>query len=147
MKYTVILEKGQDSGYVAYVPALRGAYLKERHAKKPEKYQRGYATLHSGAAGRWPACAYRGGQRICGTSRGDQVMPKLPRGLSGREVRQALEKAGFYLKRQKGSHMIMRRDEPFAQVVVPDHKGIDPETLSHILNDADISVEEFIRLL
>ena len=35
-------------------------------------------------------------------------MPKLPRGLSGREVRQALEKAGFYLKRQKGSHMIMR---------------------------------------
>jgi DNA-directed RNA polymerase subunit H (RpoH/RPB5) len=43
--------------------------------------------------------------------------------------------------------MIMRRDEPFAQVVVPDHKGIDPETLSHILNDADISVEEFIRLL
>ncbi len=24
MKYTVILEKGQDSGYVAYVPALRG---------------------------------------------------------------------------------------------------------------------------
>jgi len=24
VKYTVILEKGQDSGYVAYVPALRG---------------------------------------------------------------------------------------------------------------------------
>jgi predicted RNase H-like HicB family nuclease len=24
MKYTVILEKGRESGYVAYVPALRG---------------------------------------------------------------------------------------------------------------------------
>ncbi len=24
MKYTVILEKGQESGYVAHVPALRG---------------------------------------------------------------------------------------------------------------------------
>jgi len=24
MKYTVILEKGQESGYVAYAPALRG---------------------------------------------------------------------------------------------------------------------------
>ena len=24
MKYTVILEKGRDSGYIAYVPALRG---------------------------------------------------------------------------------------------------------------------------
>jgi len=74
-------------------------------------------------------------------------MHKLPRGLSGREVRQALEKAEFYLKRQKGSHMIMRRDEPFAQVVVPDHKSIDPGTLSHILDGADISIEEFIRLL
>jgi len=24
MKYTVIIEKGQESGYVAYVPALKG---------------------------------------------------------------------------------------------------------------------------
>ena len=74
-------------------------------------------------------------------------MHKLPRGLSGREVRQALEKTGFYLKRQKGSHMIMRRDTPFAQVVVPDHKSVDPGTLSHILDGADISIEEFTQLL
>ena len=29
---------------------------------------------------------------------------------------------GFYLRRQEGSHLILRRDNPFAQLVVPDHK-------------------------
>ena len=74
-------------------------------------------------------------------------MTKLPRGLSGREVVKALEKAGFDIKRQKGSHIILRKDSPFAQVVVPDHKSIDTGTLSSILNGADLSVEEFVKLL
>jgi predicted RNA binding protein YcfA (HicA-like mRNA interferase family) len=72
---------------------------------------------------------------------------KLPRGLSGREVVKVLQSAGFDVKRQKGSHIILRRDNPFTQVVVPDHKSIDTGTLSSILNGADLSVEEFIDLL
>jgi predicted RNA binding protein YcfA (HicA-like mRNA interferase family) len=72
---------------------------------------------------------------------------KLPRGLSGREVVKVLQSAGFNVKRQKGSHIILRRDNPFTQVVVPDHKSIDTGTLSSILNGADLSVEEFIDLL
>jgi predicted RNA binding protein YcfA (HicA-like mRNA interferase family) len=48
-------------------------------------------------------------------------MSKLPR-ISGRECVRALQKVGFYFKRhQEGSHIILRRDNPFAQVVVPDH--------------------------
>jgi len=74
-------------------------------------------------------------------------MSRLPRSLPSREVVRALEKAGFYLKRQKGSHMIFRRDIPFAQVVVPNHKSIDTGTLSSILDGAGISVDEFINLL
>lgn len=35
-----------------------------------------------------------------------------------------LEKIGFYQKRRESSHVIMRRDEPFSQVVVPDHDNI-----------------------
>jgi predicted RNA binding protein YcfA (HicA-like mRNA interferase family) len=50
-------------------------------------------------------------------------MSGLPR-ISGRECIKAFGKKGFYLKRQEGSHMILRRDEPFAQVVVPDHKNL-----------------------
>ena len=73
-------------------------------------------------------------------------MSKLPRGLSGRAVIRALGKAGFYAKRQKGSHIVLRRDNPFAQVVVPDHKSIDTGTLDSILEGAGISVEEFMKL-
>ena len=74
-------------------------------------------------------------------------MTKLPRGISGREVVKALEKAGFYIRRQKGSHIVLRRDNPFAQVVVPDHKTIDTGTLATILDGADLSAEDFIGLM
>ena len=49
-------------------------------------------------------------------------MSKLPV-ISGRECIKALEKTGFYFKRQEGSHIVMRRDDPFGQVVVPDHRN------------------------
>jgi len=71
---------------------------------------------------------------------------KLPR-VSGRDCMRALERAGFYRRRQQGSHVVMRRDEPFAQVVVPDHDELDRGTLRAILRHAGLSVEEFLRLL
>ena len=74
-------------------------------------------------------------------------MTKLPRGLSGRQVRRALERAGFYLKRQKGSHMVFRRDDPFAQVIVPRHASIDTGTLAAILDAAGVTPERFRELL
>jgi predicted RNA binding protein YcfA (HicA-like mRNA interferase family) len=67
---------------------------------------------------------------------------KLPR-LSGRACVAALEKAGFYKKRQQGGHIILRRDSPFAQLVVPDHKELDRGTLRAILRQADISLDVF----
>lgn len=73
-------------------------------------------------------------------------MTKLPRGLSGKGIVKALGRAGFYIKRQKGSHIVLRRDSPFAQVVVPDHKSVDTGTLATILDGADLSVEDFIKL-
>jgi predicted RNA binding protein YcfA (HicA-like mRNA interferase family) len=73
-------------------------------------------------------------------------MSRLPR-ISGRDCLKALEKAGFYLKRRESSHMVVRRDEPFAQVVVPDHQELDRGTLPSIIPHAGISVDEFIGLL
>ncbi len=74
-------------------------------------------------------------------------MTRLPRGLSGKEVVRALEKAGFYVKRRKGSHIVLRKDNPFAQVVVPDHKSIDTGTLDSIIDGAKLSPDEFVKLL
>jgi predicted RNA binding protein YcfA (HicA-like mRNA interferase family) len=73
-------------------------------------------------------------------------MSGLPR-ISGRECVKALSKIGFSLKRQEGSHMVLRRDNPFGQVVVPDHKELDRGTLRAIIRQANLSVDEFIKLL
>jgi len=59
----------------------------------------------------------------------------------------ALRRAGFYIRRQKASHVIMRRDEPFAQVVVPYHKSIDTGTLDMILEGAGLTIKNFVKLL
>ena len=73
-------------------------------------------------------------------------MSTLPT-ISGRECIKVLKKFGYYLKRQEGSHMIMRRDEPFGQVVVPDHKVLDRGTLRAIIRQAGMSVDEFVESL
>ncbi len=43
--------------------------------------------------------------------------------------------------------MVYRRDQPFAQVTVPDHRELDTGTLRAIIRQAGLTVEEFIDLL
>jgi len=72
---------------------------------------------------------------------------RIPTDVSGRQVRAALERIGFVFRRQKDSHMILRRDEPFARVVIPDHKAVRAGTLRRIISDAALTVNQFIELL
>ena len=67
--------------------------------------------------------------------------------ISGDECVKALKKIGFYMTRQRGSDMIMRRDEPFARTSIPKHKTLKPGTLKGIIKDAGLTVEEFVDLL
>lgn len=78
---------------------------------------------------------------------GTQRVAKLPTDLSGRDVRNALERAGFIFRRQTGSHMILRRQEPHARAVIPDHRQIRIGTLRRIIADAGLTVEQFLQLL
>ncbi|MEP6664633.1 MAG: type II toxin-antitoxin system HicA family toxin [Verrucomicrobiota bacterium] len=73
-------------------------------------------------------------------------MSKLPQ-ISGSDLVRALQKFGFTVRRQHGSHIIMRRDQPFAQTVVPNHRQIDRGTLRAILRQTGISVEELIKVI
>jgi predicted RNA binding protein YcfA (HicA-like mRNA interferase family) len=72
---------------------------------------------------------------------------KLPRQLSYRKVIAALRRAGFRVHRQRGSHIILVRDKPYAQVTIPAHRGIATGTLSAILDGADLTLDEFLGLL
>ena len=73
-------------------------------------------------------------------------MSRLPQ-VSGADVVRALQKIGFTVRRQHGSHIIMRRDDPFAQTVVPNHRQLDRGTLRAILRQTEIAPEDFAKLL
>ena len=67
--------------------------------------------------------------------------------ISGRDCVKALQKVDFYIKRQQSSHIILRRDSPFCQLVVPDHKILDRGTLRAIIRQAGLGLDEFKSLL
>jgi len=73
-------------------------------------------------------------------------MSKLPR-VSGADVVKALEKTGFRFIRQHGSHLILRRTDPFAQTTAPNHRELDRGTLRAIIRQTGLSVDEFNKLL
>jgi predicted RNA binding protein YcfA (HicA-like mRNA interferase family) len=56
-----------------------------------------------------------------------------------------LERLGFELARQRGSHIIMRRG--VYGCVVPNHREIKLGTLAGVLRQAGVSAEEFIAVL
>jgi len=71
----------------------------------------------------------------------------LPR-VSGREVVKALAKVGYEQDRQRGSHIILRRETyPHRRVVVPDHKEVAKGTLRSIIRETGLTVDEFNALL
>ncbi len=74
-------------------------------------------------------------------------MPRLPV-LSGHETARILSKAGFEIRRQKGSHMILVKETPESKraVVVPNHEEIDRGTLVEIIRQAGLKREEFLKL-
>ncbi|MDJ0633813.1 MAG: type II toxin-antitoxin system HicA family toxin [Xenococcaceae cyanobacterium MO_188.B29] len=73
-------------------------------------------------------------------------MSKLPV-VSGSECIKALEKVGFAIARQRGSHIVLVRENPKNTVIVPNHKELDRGTLRAIIRQAELTVDEFIQLL
>lgn len=72
---------------------------------------------------------------------------KLPR-VTADDVIKALERIGFFFSRQSGSHKIYKNKEG-KRATVPYHSGkiLHLKVLKSILNDADLTVEEFKELL
>jgi predicted RNA binding protein YcfA (HicA-like mRNA interferase family) len=73
-------------------------------------------------------------------------MSKLPV-ISGTECVRALEQMGFLIDRQRGSHIILVREDPRTTVSIPDHKELDRGTLRAIIRQVGLSVDEFTALL
>ena len=75
-------------------------------------------------------------------------MPKLPP-LSGREVIRVLERLGFTQVRQRGSHVIMKKQTSEGTVgcPVPLHDEVATGTLRGILRLAKVTPEDFLEAL
>ncbi|MEK6652127.1 MAG: type II toxin-antitoxin system HicA family toxin [Nitrospirota bacterium] len=75
-------------------------------------------------------------------------MPKLKR-ISGEKAIKRLEKLGFQQVRQRGSHVVMKKQTSDEEIgcVVPLHKELAIGTLRGILKQAKLSVEEFAEIL
>lgn len=71
-------------------------------------------------------------------------MPKFPV-VSSAEAIRALERLGFSVVRQRGSHIVLRKGS--SGCVVPNHKEVKAGTLAGILKQAGVSPEDFIAAL
>ncbi len=74
-------------------------------------------------------------------------MPKLPV-ISGADAIKKLEKLGYIIARQKGSHVRLHNssDESKKPLTVPLHSELKSGLLNKILKDADVSREKFGEL-
>jgi len=75
-------------------------------------------------------------------------MPKLQR-VSGEVAIRTLEKLGFRKSRQRGSHVILKKQTSEGEIgcVVPLHKELAVGTLRGILKQAKLGVDEFMENL
>jgi len=74
-------------------------------------------------------------------------MPKLPV-LSGKDIIKALSKIGFQHVRTSGSHAILNKeDNGKITIPVPLHKELAKGTLKSIMNQAEIDLENLLKIL
>ena len=75
-------------------------------------------------------------------------MSKVPN-LSYTEVVRALQRDGWIVVRQKGSHLRLQKHVPSEtlKLTVPAHRPIRRSTLAHIIKQAQLSVDAFLDLL
>ena len=74
-------------------------------------------------------------------------MSKVP-SLPYDKIIRALQRDGWVVVRQKGSHIRLQKHTPSDtfKLTVPAHHPVKRSTLSHILKQARLTVDEFLRL-
>ena len=75
-------------------------------------------------------------------------MTKVP-SLEYKKVVKALQRDGWVVVRQKGSHLRLQKHmhDEILKLTIPAHRPIKRSTLSHILKQARLSVDKFLELL
>jgi predicted RNA binding protein YcfA (HicA-like mRNA interferase family) len=69
--------------------------------------------------------------------------------LSYREILRALQRDGWIVLRQRGSHIRLQKHmgQRTLKLTVPAHTPVKRSTLSHIIKQAELDVDGFLKLL
>ena len=67
--------------------------------------------------------------------------------ISGKQAAKAFEKAGWQVRGQVGSHLVLTKSGVRANLTVPQHPELAPGTLRALIRTAGITVDEFLALL
>lgn len=67
--------------------------------------------------------------------------------VSGKEAAKAFEKAGWQKIGQVGSHLVMTKPGVRVNLSIPQHKELSVGTLRALIRNADMTVDEFLRLV
>jgi len=69
--------------------------------------------------------------------------------LSYREIVSALQRDGWVVVRQRGSHIRLQKhiEDWTLKLTVPAHRPVKRSTLSHILKQAELELDRFLELL
>ena len=69
--------------------------------------------------------------------------------LSYREILRALQRDGWIVLRQRGSHIRLQKHvgQRTLKLTVPAHTPVKRSTLSHIIKQAELEVDNFLKLL
>ena len=67
--------------------------------------------------------------------------------ISGKDAARAFQKAGWQVRGQVGSHLVLTKPGVRANLTVPQHAEFAPGTLRGLIRTAGLTVDEFLNLL
>ncbi|HEX4031362.1 MAG TPA: type II toxin-antitoxin system HicA family toxin [Terracidiphilus sp.] len=67
--------------------------------------------------------------------------------ISGKEAAKAFQKAGWQVRGQVGSHLVLTKPEVKANLTVPQHPELAPGTLRSLIRTSGLTVDEFLSFL
>jgi predicted RNase H-like HicB family nuclease/predicted RNA binding protein YcfA (HicA-like mRNA interferase family) len=125
----VILIPDEDGGYAVEVPSLPGCI------SQGDTMDEALDNIRE-AIQTWIEDAQVHGEEIPEdllSPNSNRLVNTKPPVLFAQECIAALQRAGFQISYQHGNQISLRRDVPFAKVIVPNHKSLKKTTLKSIL--------------
>lgn len=67
--------------------------------------------------------------------------------LTGQHLVRVFESFGWHVARQRGSHIIMTKENEIVTLSIPNHREVARGTLRSLIRSANLTVDEFIAAI